>query len=246
MGTQSTWGSVVGQPVVMQFLIATSLFASAAAQLVVYPNGAVAPFDPANAAATKGHFAALSEAGANVNPYFTHAQDFAVPAPVVYAGYPYGLYARKKRSADPQTLGADGLVTYPNGAIAPFDPNVALATAAHFQAKAAHGSWFPLEGAASVHPAAVPAYPYGIYGRKKRESDPQVLLAGAYGAYPYLVTGMPVFLTVFHSPLWLDTPTVPLSHWNPQLLLRLELSTLLLLLKLAARNVRLILRSSLL
>merc|ERR1712128_50865 len=178
-------GSVVGQPVVMQFLIATSLFASAAAQLVVYPNGAVAPFDPANAAATKEHFAALSEAGANVNPYFTHAQDLAVPAPVVYAGYPYGLYGRKKRSADPQTLGADGLVTYPNGAIAPFDPNVALATAAHFQAKAAQGSWFPLEGAANVHPAAVPAYPYGIYGRKKREADAQVLLAGPYGAYPY-------------------------------------------------------------
>merc|ERR1712106_509350 len=31
-----------------------------------------------------------------------------------------------------------------------------------------------------------------------------------------LVTGMPVFLMVFRSPLWLDTPTVPLSHWNPQ------------------------------
>merc|ERR1739838_1148567 len=46
---------------------------------------------------------------------------------------------------------------------------------------------------------------------------------------------MPVFLMVSHSPLWLDTPTVPLSHWNS-----------LLLLKLAARSVRLILRSSLL
>ena len=30
-------------------------------QLVVYPNGAVAPFDPNNAAATKEHFAALAE-----------------------------------------------------------------------------------------------------------------------------------------------------------------------------------------
>ena len=78
--------------------IAASLFASATAQLVVYPNGAVAPFDPANAAATKEHFAALAEAGANVNPYFTHAQDLAIPAPVVYGGYPYaglGLYGRK-------------------------------------------------------------------------------------------------------------------------------------------------------
>merc|ERR1711892_1074151 len=186
-------GSVVGQPVVMQFLIATSLFATAA---------------------TKEHFAALSEAGANVNPYFTHAQDLAVPAPVVYAGYPFGLYGRKKRSADPQTLGADGLVTYPNGAIAPFDPNVALATAAHFQAKAAHGSWFPLEGAANVHPAAVAAYPYGIYGRNKREADAQVLLAGAYGAYPYAgygYAGLPYGLPF--AP-WLDTPNgavVPLE-----------------------------------
>merc|ERR1711892_1575447 len=33
-----------------------------------------------------------------------------------------------------------------------------------------------------------------------------------------LVTAIPVFLMVFHSPLWLDTRTVPLSHWNPQLL----------------------------
>ena len=64
-----------------------------AAQLVVYPNGAVAPFDPNNAAATKEHFAALAEAGAAVNPYFTHAQDLAVPAalPLVYSG----VYGRK-------------------------------------------------------------------------------------------------------------------------------------------------------
>ena len=51
-------------------------------------------------------------------------------------------------------LGEDGLVTYPNGAVAPFDPNVALATAQHYSAKAAHGSWIPLEGTANVHPAA--------------------------------------------------------------------------------------------
>merc|ERR1711931_499393 len=100
-------GSVVGLPVIMQFLIASSLFAAAASQLVVYPNGAVAPYDPNNAAATKEHFEALNEAGAAVNPYFTHAQDLAVPAPVVYAGLPLaGLYGRKKRSADPQVLGA--------------------------------------------------------------------------------------------------------------------------------------------
>merc|ERR1712212_1333202 len=157
-------GSVVGHPLIMQFLIASSLFAAAASQLVVYPNGAVAPYDPNNAAATKEHFEALNEAGAVVNPYFTHAQDLAVPAPVVYAGLPLaGLYGRKKRSADPQVLGADGLVTYPNGAVAPFDPNVALATAQHYQAKAAYGSWVPLEGAANVQVLLAGAYPYA-YG----------------------------------------------------------------------------------
>merc|ERR1711910_86445 len=99
---------------VMQFLILSSVLVAAHAQLVVYPNGAVAPFDPNNAAATKEHFAALAEAGAAVNPYNTHAQDLVGPAPVPVPAF-YG-----KRSAQ--------LVTYPNGAQAPFDPNVALAT----------------------------------------------------------------------------------------------------------------------
>merc|ERR1712121_192807 len=113
-------GSVVGQPVIMQFLIASSLFAAAASQLVVYPNGAVAPYDPNNAAATKEHFEALTEAGATVNPYFTHAQDLAVPV-ALPAFAPGVYYGRKKREA--QVLGSDGLVTYANGAVAPFDPN---------------------------------------------------------------------------------------------------------------------------
>ena len=39
-----------------------------------------------------------------------------------------------KRSAEAQQL-----VTYPNGAVAPYDPNVAIATAQHYAAKAAHG-----------------------------------------------------------------------------------------------------------
>merc|ERR1711963_939576 len=142
---------------VMQFLIFSSLLVAAHAQLVAYPNGAVAPFDPNNAAATKEHFAALAEAGSVVNPYTTHAQDLAVPVVVPSAGLYYG-----KRSADPQVVGADGLVTYPNGAVAPFDPNVAIATAQHY--------------AANVHPPAAL-----VYGRKKREADPQLLV----GAYPY-------------------------------------------------------------
>merc|ERR1712025_1330376 len=155
-----TMGSLKVTVSVMQFLIFSSLLVAAHAQLVAYPNGAVAPFDPNNAAATKEHFAALVEAGAAVNPYNTHAQELAVPylaAPLYYG----------KRSAEPQVLGADGLVTYPNGAVAPFDPNVALATAQHYAAKAAHGSWVPLAGAANVHPPAA-----FVYGRKKREAEP--------------------------------------------------------------------------
>merc|ERR1712038_383194 len=185
--------SVVGHPLIMQFLIASSLFAAAASQLVVYPNGAVAPYDPNNAAATKEHFAALNEAGAAVNPYFTHAQDLAVAAPVTYAGLPIaGIYGRKKRSADPQVLGADGLVTYPNGAVAPFDPNVALATAQHYAAKAAYGSWVPLAGAANVHPPAAI-----VYGRKKREAEPQVAFP-YFAPYGYAFAPVPVTPLVAH------------------------------------------------
>merc|ERR1712156_792738 len=187
-------GSVVGQPVIMQFLIAAALFASSTAQLVVYPNGAIAPFDPNNAAATKEHFAALNEAGAAVNPYFTHAQDLAVAAPVTYAGLPIaGIYGRKKRSADPQVLGADGLVTYPNGAVAPYDPNVALSTAQHYAAKAAYGSFVPLAGAANVHPPAAL-----IYGRKKREAEPQFLAAPYPYFAPYAFAPIPVTPLVAH------------------------------------------------
>jgi len=102
-----------------------------AAQLVAYPNGAVAPFDPNNAAATQDHFEALAEAGSIVNPYNTHAQNLLVAAPVYYG----------KRSADAQ------LVTYANGAVTPYDPNVAIATANHL---AAHGV---------LHPAVY----YGFY-----------------------------------------------------------------------------------
>merc|ERR1712042_75234 len=174
-------GAVTQHPV-MQFLTVAALVAGSAAQLVVYPNGAVAPFDPNNAAATKEHFAELAEAGSVVNPYTTHAQDLAVPHLVAPAYY-------GKRSAEPQVLGADGLVTYPNGAVAPFDPNVALATAQHYAAKAAYGSWVPLAGAANVHPAAAL-----VYGRKKREADPQVFV-GAY-PYPYAYAFAPVPVAV--------------------------------------------------
>ena len=76
-------------------------------------------------------------------------------------------------------------MTYPNGAVAPFDPNVAVATAQHYAAKAAYGSYVPLAGAANVHPPAAL-----VYGRKKREADPQLLL-GAF-PHPYTYSFAPV------------------------------------------------------
>merc|ERR1712241_569303 len=132
---------------VMQFLIFSSLLVAAHAQLVAYPNGAFAPFDPNNAAATKEHFAALAEAGSIVNPYTTHAQDLAVPVVVPAAGLYYG-----KRSADPQLLvgaypyyhpyayapvAVAPFVAHPNGAVVPLEPeDVVKARADHLAAVA--------------------------------------------------------------------------------------------------------------
>ena len=99
----------------------------------------------------------------------------------------------RKRSAEPQVLGADGLVTYPNGAVAPYDPNVALATAQHYAAKAAYGSFVPLAGAANVHPPAAL-----IYGRKKREAEPQFLAAPYPYFAPYAFAPIPVTPLVAH------------------------------------------------
>jgi len=143
----------------MQFLIVGSLFvAGASAQLVHYPNGAVAPYDPNNAAATAAHLQANAEAGKLINPFGVHAPGLVHP--VHYYG------KREAQVLDPAT----NLVTYPNGAVAPFDPNVAAATAYHYSAKAAHG-YYPFVGAANVHPAGAV-----VYGRKKREAQVPVNL----------------------------------------------------------------------
>merc|ERR1711934_1261419 len=150
---------VLGALGIMQFLIVGSLFvAGASAQLVHYPNGAVAPYDPNNAAATAAHLQATAEAGKLINPFGVHATGLVHP--VHYYG------KREAQVLDPAT----NLVTYPNGAVAPFDPNVAAATAYHYSAKAAHG-YYPFLGAANVHPAAAV-----VYGRKKREAQVPVNL----------------------------------------------------------------------
>merc|ERR1711934_833967 len=150
---------VLGALGIMQFLIVGSLFvAGASAQLVHYPNGAIAPYDPNNAAATAAHLEATAEAGKLINPFGVHATGLVHP--VHYYG------KREAQVLDPAT----NLVTYPNGAVAPFDPNVAAATAYHYSAKAAHG-YYPFLGAANVHPAAAV-----VYGRKKREAQVPVNL----------------------------------------------------------------------
>ena len=84
-------------------------------------------------------------------------------------------------------------MTYPNGAVAPFDPNVALATAQHYAAKAAYGSWVPLAGAANVHPPAAL-----VYGRRKREAEPQYLVAPYPYYAPYAFAPIPVTPLVAH------------------------------------------------
>ena len=56
---------------------------------------------------------------------------------------------------------AQHLVAYPNGAVAPYDPNVAAATAEHYAAKAAAGV-YPYAGAAVVHPPAAALHPVAL------------------------------------------------------------------------------------
>merc|ERR1711892_679428 len=188
--------------VTMQFLIlASGLVAACSAQLVAYPNGAVAPFDPANAAATKEHFAALAEAGAVVNPYFTHAQGLAAPLALPL---PHFLYGRKKRSAGPQFLTAPvfpyaagypllpyavpfaPFVAHPNGALVPLEPkDVVDARAEHL---------------AAVAEAGRKKRSAGGYGGK-RSADPQFLTAPVYSyaaGYPLLPYAVPFAPFVAH------------------------------------------------
>merc|ERR1719411_856205 len=111
----------------MKFLVLFACVAAASAQLVTYPNGAVAPAKtPEVQAAEAAHFAAKGA--------YAYAPGF-------YNGY-YGAY---------NGYYAGGLVAHPNGAVVPVDePAVAAAKADHF---AAHG----LPVAAPVAPVAYAA-----------------------------------------------------------------------------------------
>merc|ERR1712110_1119709 len=95
--------------------------------LVYHANGAITPFDPANAAATAAHLATKG-----------------YPC---YAGYPY-VYGKRsaEAEADPQFLYAalpyayvvPALVAHPNGAVVPVEPaDVVKARAEHLAAVAA-------------------------------------------------------------------------------------------------------------
>merc|ERR1712098_706505 len=115
------------------------------------------------------------------------------------------------------------LVTYPNGAVAPFDPNVAIATANHYAAKIAHGSYFPYAGALGVHPAAA------VYGRKKREAQLPVNLVSDTpttsdtASLPLLPPSLPP-LTVLWCPLSPRKSLMPVpSIWLPTLLRNVRL-----------------------
>jgi len=188
----------------MQFLIGVTLLAVASAQLVTFPNGAVTPYDYNNPVGTTsqggvaihpyayglfGHYGkreaqhlvafpngAVTPYDAS-NPEGTTSQGGVAIHPYAYGLYPFHYGKREAQVLDPAT----GLVTYGNGAVAPYDPNVAVATANHYAAKAAHG-YYPFLGAAGVHPAAT----YGIIGRRKREAQLPVNLVTGFTHTPYL------------------------------------------------------------
>merc|ERR1712111_223558 len=125
---------------IMKFLVLFACVAAASAQLVTYPNGAVAPAKtPEVQAAEAAHFAAKG-AYAYAPGFYGYNNGYY---PGVYGAYHHG-----------------GLVAYANGAVAPVDtPEVQAAKAAHF---AAHGIAAPVAPIAPVAYAA--GYPYGVAG----------------------------------------------------------------------------------
>merc|ERR1712026_356571 len=133
----------------MKFLVLFACVAAASAQLVTYPNGAVAPAKtPEVAAAEAAHFAAKGAyAPGFYNGYYGlngyYNGYYGYPGYYNgYYGYPHG-----------------GLVAYANGAVAPAKtPEVLAAEAEHF---AAHG----VAPVAPVAPVAYAAgFPYAAAG----------------------------------------------------------------------------------
>merc|ERR1712080_428718 len=183
---------------IMQFLIVGSLFvAGASAQLVHYPNGAVAPYDPNNAAATAAHLQANAEAGKLINPFGVHASGLVHP--VHYYG------KREAQVLDPAT----NLVTYPNGAVVygrkKREAQVPVSLVTGYAHTPYLGGFFghvaPVVAPFTAHPngALVPAEPADVVeareahlaavaeaGRKKREAQVPVQLVTGLTATSYL------------------------------------------------------------
>ncbi|TRY61684.1 hypothetical protein TCAL_09270 [Tigriopus californicus] len=131
----------------MKFLVLFACVAAASAQLVTYPNGAVAPVEtPEVQAAKAAHFAAKGA------PFYNGA---ALP-------YAYGAHALNYAGA--YAYGYNGLQAYPNGAIAPVEtPEVQAAKAAHFAAKGLPVA--PIAPVAAYAPLGYAnAYAYGYNG----------------------------------------------------------------------------------
>merc|ERR1711963_1035707 len=105
----------------MSLLASAGLVASSSAQLVAYPNGAVAPAKtPEVSAAEAAHFAAKGLPAWGAYPYGTYgwsgyagayAGAYAGYAGYGYAGYPYAAWGGYPY--------APALVAHPNGAVVP-------------------------------------------------------------------------------------------------------------------------------
>merc|ERR1719210_1362348 len=117
----------------MSLLASAGLVASASAQLVSYPNGAVAPAKtPEVVAAEAAHFAAKGLPAWGAYPYGTYGLNAGVYAGAYgWAGYPYAGYGYAGYPYAP------ALVAHPNGAVVPAEPaDVVEARAEHLAAHA--------------------------------------------------------------------------------------------------------------
>merc|ERR1711963_151669 len=124
----------------MSLLASAGLVASSSAQLVAYPNGAVAPAKtPEVAAAEAAHFAAKGLPAWGAYPYGTYGWNgYAGAYAGAYAGYAGYGYAGSPYAAWGGYPSAPALVAHPNGAVVPADPaDVVAARAEHLAAKGA-------------------------------------------------------------------------------------------------------------
>merc|ERR1712045_1058435 len=144
----------------MKFLVLFACVAAASAQLVTYPNGAVAPAKtPEVAAAEAAHFAAKGLPAWGAYPYGAYGWNGYAGAYAGayngwagynnygYAGYPYAAWGGYPY--------ASALVAHPNGAVAPVAP-VAPYYAPGFAGLVAHpnGALVPAEPADVVEARA--------------------------------------------------------------------------------------------